>query len=207
MEQLTYYSSSSANIIRTKLPQELIDVALQAIENDELISHKELQQGTTQKGAQNLRNSVISFTPNHHWIVGFMWYYLSQCNMYNFMYDIETFDNSSLQYTVYTEGMYYGWHTDDTQANVASMVHPRFRSHQAPIKEYVRKLSFSLQLSHPDEYEGGELQLYTNKAVQTVPKELGSIVVFDSRINHRVRKVKSGTRKSLVGWAIGPRWK
>ena len=38
-------------------------------------------------------------------------------------------------------------------------------------------------------------------------KEKGTIIIFDSRMRHRVRKVKSGTRKSIVGWVEGPRWK
>jgi PKHD-type hydroxylase len=32
-------------------------------------------------------------------------------------------------------------------------------------------------------------------------------MLFDSRTPHRVRKVRSGLRKSLVGWVVGPRWK
>ena len=39
------------------------------------------------------------------------------------------------------------------------------------------------------------------------PKQKGIIAFFDSRTPHRVRKVKSGMRKSLVGWVVGPRWK
>ena len=39
------------------------------------------------------------------------------------------------------------------------------------------------------------------------PKERGTLVLFDSRSKHRVRKVKSGIRKSIVGWVIGNQWK
>ena len=31
--------------------------------------------------------------------------------------------------------------------------------------------------------------------------------LFDSRTQHRVLPVKSGLRKSIVGWTVGPRWK
>jgi PKHD-type hydroxylase len=37
------------------------------------------------------------------------------------------------------------------------------------------------------------------------PKQRGAIIFFDSRTPHRVRKIKSGMRKSLVGWVVGPR--
>jgi Rps23 Pro-64 3,4-dihydroxylase Tpa1-like proline 4-hydroxylase len=207
MEQLNYHIASEANVIQTKLPKDIADTVVQAIENDSSITGRELHKGGTINNADHMRNSAISFTPNHHWITGFMWYYVSQCNMYNFMYDIEAFDNSVLQYTVYTKGMFYDWHSDDTISNQASMVQPRLKGHQALIKEYTRKLSFSLQLSGPDEYEGGELQIMVQNKLHTVPKDLGSIVIFDSRLKHRVRKVKSGVRRSLVGWVLGPRWK
>ena len=74
--------------------------------------------------------------------------------------------------------------------------------------EYVRKLSFSLQLSDPDQYTGGELEFSDNGGkTMFAPKQRGTMVVFDSRLKHRVRRVKSGLRKSIVGWVVGPRWK
>ena len=39
------------------------------------------------------------------------------------------------------------------------------------------------------------------------PKQKGTLIVFDSRTKHRVRTVKTGLRKSIVGWVVGPRWK
>ena len=74
--------------------------------------------------------------------------------------------------------------------------------------EMVRKLSFVLQLSDPNDYEGGNLQLL-NEAGKTyiAPRKRGTIILFDSRTQHRVIKVRSGVRKSLVGWTVGPRWK
>ena len=79
---------------------------------------------------------------------------------------------------------------------------------QAINGELIRKLSFSLQLSDIDDYEGGELQLMDSSGkMHQAPKQKGLITFFDSRLTHRVRKVKSGVRKSLVGWIIGPRWK
>jgi len=75
-------------------------------------------------------------------------------------------------------------------------------------KELVRKLSFSLQLSNPEDYEGGELELINESGESYIaPKAQGCLVLFDSRTRHRVRTVTKGTRKSLVGWVLGPRWK
>jgi predicted 2-oxoglutarate/Fe(II)-dependent dioxygenase YbiX len=39
------------------------------------------------------------------------------------------------------------------------------------------------------------------------PRKRGTIILFDSRTQHRVLKVKSGVRKSIVGWTVGPRWR
>ena len=74
--------------------------------------------------------------------------------------------------------------------------------------EYIRKLSFSIQLSDPEDYEGGELEFNVNNEERFfAPNKKGTVIIFDSRIQHRVLEVKSGVRKSLVGWVVGPRWK
>ena len=74
--------------------------------------------------------------------------------------------------------------------------------------ELVRKLSFALQLSDPDDYEGGNVQLLDESGESyIVPRQKGCIVLFDSRTQHRVNRVTKGVRKSIVGWTVGPRWK
>ena len=74
--------------------------------------------------------------------------------------------------------------------------------------EMVRKLSFTLQLSDPNDYEGGNVQLMNDAGQSYIaPRQRGCIVLFDSRTPHRVLKVTKGTRRSIVGWVVGPRWK
>lgn len=69
----------------------------------------------------------------------------------------------------------------------------------------IRKLSFSVQLSNDNDYEGGELILYNNdKDFKKMPKKKGSIIFFSSNIEHEVKPVTKGTRYSLVGWVNGP---
>ena len=72
-----------------------------------------------------------------------------------------------------------------------------------------RKLSFTIQLSDPDEYEGGDLLLYRFKLDDPVAaqKEKGLLVAFPSFTIHEVTPVTKGTRYSLVGWAHGPRFR
>ena len=100
-----------------------------------------------------------------------------------------------IQYTLYEgEGSHYAWHQDTALSSFDPQI--------------CRKLSISLLLSDPSEYEGGELQLlYSDKRVVTLKPELGGAVIFPSSVRHRVRKIKSGRRESLVGWYGGPLWK
>lgn len=65
-----------------------------------------------------------------------------------------------------------------------------------------RKLSFSLQLSSPAEYEGGRLRFPRLGFVAGA--EQGSLTIFPSFLPHVVEPVTSGLRVVLVGWFHGP---
>ena len=123
-------------------------------------------------------------------------------------------DNETIQYTQYDVGQFYGWHNDAGLANqyrpesLGSTAEGRGQDFIAEEGEMVRKLSFAMQLSGHDDYEGGNVQLIDEKGDKYVaPRQRGSIMLFDSRTMHRVCKVTKGTRKSLVGGVVGPRWK
>jgi PKHD-type hydroxylase len=72
-----------------------------------------------------------------------------------------------------------------------------------PINGIQRKLSISILLSDPSEFEGGELQFKGIEDRKILTKQ-GSIVVFPSFIEHRVTPVTKGVRYSAVTWASGP---
>jgi PKHD-type hydroxylase len=83
-------------------------------------------------------------------------------------------------------GMAYGSHVDD-----AVMGHERaLRS----------DLSFTLFLSAPGEYEGGELVIESSAGEQAFKPEAGSLVLYPSSSLHRVEAVHSGTRLVAVSW-------
>jgi hypothetical protein len=67
-----------------------------------------------------------------------------------------------------------------------------------------RKLSFSVLLSDPSEYDGGDLLIYEGKAPVVVPKRQGMITFFPSNILHEVTPVTRGVRRSIVSWIHGP---
>lgn len=70
-----------------------------------------------------------------------------------------------------------------------------------------RKLSLVVQLSDPEEYEGGDLCLYTGKYPTIIEKKKGRVVFFPSYTLHEVKPVTKGTRYTLVGWVHGPAFK
>jgi PKHD-type hydroxylase len=71
----------------------------------------------------------------------------------------------------------------------------------------VRKLSVTIQLSDPKEYEGGELQLHRSSTPDVMKKEQGTVLAFPSDTLHEVTPVTEGKRYSLVGWITGKPFK
>lgn len=91
----------------------------------------------------------------------------------------------ALQYTCYGPGQYFAWHADIGPDDTAG-----------------RKLSLTIQLSEPSDYDGGELQFHGG-ADMPVAREQGSAVFFPSYLAHQVTPVTRGLRRSLVAWAYG----
>ena len=95
------------------------------------------------------------------------------------------------QFTHYLEGGFYDWHMDnDVQGK-----------HQQP----VRKISMTLLLSDPSTFEGGELEIMSKG--KTAKLKQGQAIFFASWLQHRVKPVTKGERKSLVMWFGGPSFK
>ena len=168
---------------------------------------------------EDIRKSKNTWIPTTHWITGWLWHYVQAANRNNFLYDISFIESESMQYASYGVGEYYHWHTD---SSIAVHYKPKFqtsarestkddnylRERTSIENELVRKISFSLQLSDPDDYEGGNIQFIDESDKSYIaPRKKGSLILFDSRTKHRVCKVRSGVRKSIVGWVVGPRWK
>ena len=83
----------------------------------------------------------------------------------------------------YEPGMEYGTHFDDAFIDGART-----------------DLSFTLFLSDPDSYEGGELELTTATGAQAIKLPAGCAIVYPSDYLHAVLPVTSGVRLSVVGW-------
>ncbi len=95
------------------------------------------------------------------------------------------------QFTHYHTGGFYDWHMDNDIAG----------KHEPPI----RKISMTLLLSDPSTFEGGELE-FMSKGKSAKLKQ-GQAIFFASWLQHRVKPVTRGERKSLVMWFGGPPFK
>ena len=104
-----------------------------------------------------------------------------------------------IQFGIYSDGGKYDWHVDQGSKIL-------FKNGS------IRKISMTLFMNNPDEYEGGEfdLELFkpeTKTRYKTFKLKKGSAIFFQSDVWHRVRPVSSGLRKSLVAWYSGPTFK
>jgi len=74
---------------------------------------------------------------------------------------------------------------------------------------YHRKLSAVVQLSDPNSYEGGNLELInpTETPNKDEVRAQGTAFFFPSFLEHQATKVTKGTRYSLAAWFDGPKWR
>jgi PKHD-type hydroxylase len=117
-----------------------------------------------------------------------------QLNARFFRFDLSGL--ASFQYAVYggAEGGHFDWHKDYG------------RDPSDPGQE-PRKLTLSLQLSEASAYEGCELQARGGHQIDTAPKTRGSLVAFPANVLHQVTPIRSGIRRALVIWAVGPEFR
>jgi PKHD-type hydroxylase len=178
-----------------------------------------------------VRDSNVSWI-TEKWMYEAIWPFIHEANKqadWNFEWD----HTEDMQFTKYSPGQFYGWHADtgtepyiqfdpaiheyakDKNGNpilsAAGKIVPLY-SHYTDIPAMVgkqRKLSVTVSLSDPKEYDGGNLKFdlgphrpdryHTCEEIR--PR--GSIIVFPSHIHHQVTPVTRGTRYSLVAWNLG----
>ena len=166
-------------------------------EMDQLIAEHEpvLSEGKLGTGTTNaeIRRSQIFFLRNidrYQWLYQRLWEAAQECNRRFFCVDIYGIEgNIQLARYSSTNQGFYSWHTDF--ADVAPL----------------RKISISIQLSRPEDYEGGDLELLFQSQPHKLDKTRGTLIAFPSFALHRVTPVTRGTRWSLVAWVTGTRWR
>ncbi len=152
---------------------------------------KGLIKGTT-KGNSDVRDSKISWlfpNDNMEWVFRRVTDIVNNLNQRYFNFDLFGI-NEGFQFTNYeAPSGKYGKHVD--------------RSVNIP----VRKLSISIQLTNPKNYEGGELYLYDDDKGTLMDKTQGTLILFPSYVLHEVMPVTKGERNSLVTWVTGKQFK
>jgi len=136
------------------------------------------------------RTAWIERNADTKWLFDRMQGVAQSLNEQTYQYDLRGF-SENFQYTVYhgSEGGHYDWHVDHGPLAVP------------------RKLSMTVQLSDPSDYQGCDLQFCAGGNIEIAPRERGTVVAFPSYVLHRVSPVISGIRKSLVVWTTGPKFR
>ncbi len=146
--------------------------------------------GSTHVPADDIRKSRVSWIKDKR-VLNLLYEYADMANRNAF--NVHIFNKTDIQYTEYlaSENGHYSKHHDiDWNRNDG----------------YDRKLSITVQLSNPNEYEGGDFMFCNIISPDKTLKEKGTILVFPSYLEHLVTPVTKGIRKSLVAWFEGPKW-
>ena len=140
------------------------------------------------KGLVDMRCTKVHWVDPRHLLNRVMDSIMLEANSKYFNYAID--GSEQLQFGSYGVGGKYEWHTDC----LADRPHHR-------------KLSTTLQLSSPDDYEGGDFEFFAGTEHENLDlRKQGSVVVFDSRDWHRITPITKGVRYSLVMWSFGPKF-
>ena len=187
--------------IENTVPSEVCDEFNTIILNK--VKPEKAQVGTSEemKTIKDRRNSTVRWVKPEHqelWFKSFdlLKNFLIPINRMVFDIDISggIFDIQHTEYQV--DEHYNSWHSD-------TAFNPDSNASQ-------RKLSISIQLSDPNDYEGGDLEFADGHLVG-IPREKlrgkGTVIIFPSFVTHRVTPVTKGVRHSLVSWCEGSAWR
>jgi PKHD-type hydroxylase len=150
------------------------------------------QQAATRGKVENIRKSEVAWlypSDDLDWAYRRVTDIITDLNDRFFRFDLFG-ATEGFQFTKYTApGGKYSKHIDSAPGSL------------------IRKLSFTVQLSDPKDYKGGDLCLYLSEKPEVMKKEQGYVVLFPSYVLHEVKPVTQGTRYSLVSWITGKPFK
>lgn len=171
--------------------------ALQDAEVESLLNYIDntitLQDGVVGVGEleSNVRRSKVGWipqSPETMWLYDRLAFIARSINSDFYEFDLFGFVED-LQFSLYhsDDAGTYDWHMDMGENS-----------------SITRKLSLVIQLSDPEEYEGGDLLINNGASNLAVEKKKGMLAAFPSFTLHKVSPVTSGIRRSLVVWIGGP---
>ena len=169
-------------IFTPKLCKEIIDLST---------ALKKERGKTYGKVNKKLRQSTISWIPFNKMelVYNDIHKLVQKINRNNFGFDRIQLTEQA-QVTEYQKDDFYGWHTD---TNIEMELEPP-----------VRKISITVLLNDPSEFEGGNLEI-ANLTMN--PMQQGHAAIFASFLQHQITPITKGVRKSLVMWFGGEPFK
>ena len=166
--------------------------------------------GFSPEEQENYRDSEISWVSNEFYM-NLLSGWIQQANKEaNWWFDLQT--PEKIQYTTYKVDGHYDWHIDGLADNHAARKLKSKTPNPCPLDEtidpnfqgLVRKLSLTLNLSKPEDHQGGVLEIVHDNTLHQFPDPpKGSLVVFPSWFRHRITPITQGIRKSAVMWHNG----
>lgn len=147
---------------------------------------------------QSVRSSEVKFhyvNNDNIWLFDKLLTVAELINDSFFRFDLLGFDH--FQYTEYNaQGAMYDYHADMIFGD------------DVPIDlQICRKLSFSLILSDITEYQGGDFKIKLSAESYKLEQKRGRVIAFPSYVLHKVSPITGGNRRSIVFWAVGPKFK
>lgn len=176
--------------------------------------------------ARYIRDSEITWM-NPQWLYDRIYPFIAEANdKAGWKYEYSC--SESFQFTKYGLNQFYGWHADGNSCHLGKYkraipgvtpkdengMYPRGYTDNPQMVNKIRKLSLTINLNMPGEYEGGNLKFdfgphapgnRFHECVEIRPQ--GSIIIFPSYLYHQVTPVTKGTRYSLVLWTLGQPFK
>jgi PKHD-type hydroxylase len=139
---------------------------------------------------RHVRDSDLAWIephPGNEWLFDRVANVVNNLNRDYFEFDLDG-SMRAFQLTRYKPNQHYSWHED-------------LGSHELSR----RKITVSMQLSPPEDYDGGVLEFFhAEDKVVPASTHQGSLVAFPSFATHRVTPITRGHRWSIVTWLEGP---
>lgn len=145
------------------------------------------------KSVRNVSHCWLPFE-NFDWLYRLLEAEIRDMNWINFKYVLDKME--AIDYLEYHAGT-----EEDSEHG-----HGKYVAHVDGSINGTRKLSFSILLSDPSEFEGGDLLIYDSHKPYVAEKKKGTITFFPSTVLHEVTPVTRGVRRSLVSWIHGPQF-
>jgi len=128
----------------------------------------------------------IPKAPHFNWLYNYVAAVTDETNTAHYQFDV--MDMQNLQVLRYRPGQWFKWHLDTFDGSD-------------------RKLTMVINLSRPEEYVGGGLQVEGDWHNVAHHREQGAATFFPAWMRHRAKAPILGTRWALVAWITGTAWK